>query len=352
LLLTYERVARLPLRVEKYSLEGRSHAHAGFDRHTTIVRLIGAGAAGVGEDVVWDAETQARFRQAGAALPLAGSWTLDSFSERLGSLELFPGREPSQAVYRNYRRWAFESAALDLALRQAEQSIAQALERLPAPVRFVVSSGLGHPPTFEPCARRIAAYPRIRFKLDATPAWSAALIRDLAGSGAVEVIDFKGAYHGTVVDVGTDPVLYRSVAEGLPGTFLEDPDLTVAGADAALVPHRDRITWDAPIHSAEDIRRLPFVPAAVNMKPSRFGSLRALFEAYDFCAQEKIPTYGGGQAELGPGRGHIQILAALFHPDEPNDVAPSGYDWIDFPEDLPPSPLAPNLEPVGFARKS
>ncbi len=32
--------------------------------------------------------------------------------------------------------------------------------------------------------------------------------------------------------------------------------------------------------------------------------------------------YGGGMGELGVGRGQIELLAALFHPDAPNDVAP------------------------------
>ena len=46
------------------------------------------------------------------------------FSERLGELDLFP-EAPRAEVYRNYRRWAFESAALDLALRQAGRSLAE-----------------------------------------------------------------------------------------------------------------------------------------------------------------------------------------------------------------------------------
>jgi hypothetical protein len=33
--------------------------------------------------------------------------------------------------------------------------------------------------------------------------------------------------------------------------------------------------------------------------------------------------YGGGFGELGVGRHQIQYLASLFHPDTPNDVAPS-----------------------------
>jgi hypothetical protein len=38
---------------------------------------------------------------------------------------------------RPLRNWAFESAALDLALRQAGLGLPEALGRSPAPVRFV-----------------------------------------------------------------------------------------------------------------------------------------------------------------------------------------------------------------------
>ena len=60
----------------------------------------------------------------------------------------------------------------------------------------------------------------------------------------------------------------------------------------------------------------------MNIKPSRFGSIQELFDTYDYCAKNKIAMYGGGQFELGPGRGQIQYLASLFHPGTPNDVAP------------------------------
>ena len=69
----------------------------------------------------------------------------------------------------------------------------------------------------------------------------------------------------------------------------------------------------------------------VNVKPSRFGSVRALMDAYDYLDERGIGAYGGGQFELGPGRGHIQYLASLFHPDTPNDVAPGGYNLVDPP---------------------
>jgi hypothetical protein len=84
------------------------------------------------------------------------------------------------------------------------------------------------------------------------------------------------------------------------------------------------------------------------VKPSRFGSLRALCDAYDYLAERGIRAYGGGQFELGPGRGQIQYLASLFHPDTPNDVAPSGYNLPDTPSGLPTSPLEPVPSATGF----
>ena len=36
----------------------------------------------------------------------------------------------------------------------------------------------------------------------------------------------------------------------------------------------------------------------------------------------------------------IELLAALFHPDAPNDVAPSAYNEDDPADPLPASPLA------------
>jgi hypothetical protein len=59
-------------------------------------------------------------------------------------------------------------------------------------------------------------------------------------------------------------------------------------------------------------------------------------------------AYGGGQYELGAGRGQIQYLASLFHPDGPNDIAPGGYDALDPAPGLPASPLEPRFEPTGF----
>ena len=125
--------------------------------------------------------------------------------------------------------------------------------------------------------------------------------------------------------------------DGLPEAWLEDPALTPE-TDAVLEPYRDRVTWDALIHSVDDIVALRWPPKTVNVKPSRFGSVERLFAAYDYCAASGIGAYGGGQFELGAGRDHIQLLAALFHPETPNDVAPGAFN-IDPSPGLPASPL-------------
>ena len=62
-----------------------------------------------------------------------------------------------------------------------------------------------------------------------------------------------------------------------------------------LRPYRDRVTWDAPIHSVADAEGLPFPPTCLNSKPSRFGTVRRLFDFYDWCAAHEIALYGGGQ---------------------------------------------------------
>ena len=190
-------------------------------------------------------------------------------------------------------------------------------------------------------------YPGTRFKLDPTNTWSRELVDELVRTGAVDSVDLKGFYRGTPVDVNTDPELYRMVAEAFPDAWIEDPDLN-DDTLPILEPHKDRITWDAPIHSVADIEERPFKPRMVNIKPSRFGPLRELCAAYDYCDANGIGAYGGGQFELGVGRGHIQYLASLFHPNTPNDVAPGGYNHLDAPDGLPSSPLEPRIAETGF----
>jgi hypothetical protein len=344
---TYALVSDLPLEIDSYELEGLSvQVSPEFIRKTTVVRLRGGGEEGIGEDVTYSAEDQEAFQEEGPTLPLASSHhTLDSFSELVEHLGLWPAG-PALEQFRPYRRWAFESAALDLALRQAGKSLAEAVSREPQPVRFVASMRFGDPATIAPLRAWLDLYPDLRVKLDPTATWDDTLVNELVATGAVDTLDFKGAYKGTPVDSPGDPTLYARVALAFPNAWLEDPDLN-EDTDPVLEAHRARITWDAPIHSVADIVGLPFLPRTLNFKPSRFGSIHRLFDGYDHCAEHGIAIYGGGQFELGPGRGQIQHLASLFHPDAPNDVAPAQYNAKPAPG-LPTSPLAPTLSETGF----
>jgi hypothetical protein len=189
--------------------------------------------------------------------------------------------------------------------------------------------------------------PELRFKLDPTTSWDDDLVGELARLGCVDVVDMKGCYRNLNVAMDPEIALYRRVIEGLPDAWIEDPGL--AGSTAGLLErHRDRITWDEPIHSVADIEAMPWRPRMLNLKPARIGSVRALFDIYDYCEMHGIGAYGGGMFEQGPGRGQLQYLASLFHPDAPNDLAPEGYNLQSPARDLPRSPLTPEPHPTGF----
>ena len=339
----YDAVADLPLEVDSYELERREFVVSPeFTRVTTLVHMRGAGEEGIGEDVTYTAGDH----PPPADLPLAGSHRFDSFSQLFERLALFTS-EPQMEASRDYRRWAFESAALDLALRQVGKSLADAVGHEPSPVTFVSSKRLADPQSADQIRSWLDLYPGLRFKLDPTVDWDEQLISELAETGAVDSVDLKGAYKGTPVDLPPDPELYRRVVEGFPEAWIEDPAVTDE-TRPILEPHAGRITWDAPIHSVENIEDVPWPPRCINIKPSRFGSVRRLFDAYDYCAAHGIDPYGGGQWELGPGRGQIQYLASLFHPDTPNDVAPGGYNAREPQPGLPESPLEPAHSTSGF----
>lgn len=324
----YERVRELPLRVDEYELEPLEREVArGFTLRRTVIVLRGDGQEGRGEEVDYDPHAHQRFQERQSELPLVGTHTLDSFSVL-------------QSGQTEYRRWALESAALDLALRQADLSLGAAVGRESKPLRYVVSMRGANVDSW------LALYPDLRFKLDPDSEWGDELIERLAATGRVDTLDFKGIYRG---EFGVPPnaQLYRTIAAAFPDAWLEDPALTPE-TSAVLSDARERITWDAGIHEWSDVEALPFAPRQLNCKPSRFGSVRRLFDFYDRCAETGIGLYGGGQFELGPGRAQIQLLASLFHADAPNDVAPAGFNVTAPVAGLPPSPLAVDAASAGF----
>jgi hypothetical protein len=324
----WEGVAGLELRADGYRLERReSQTPSAWTRVTTTVVLDGDGDKGLGEDVTYDAALHDGVPD---ELMFAGTWTLEDLSHRFDEFE---------DLGEGYRRWAFESAALDLALRQNELSLGAALGRPERPVRFAVS-------TRAQPDRWLQFSSELEFKLDAETDWDRALLRHLHGLDRVRVVDLKAYYRGTSVDLAPDPELYRAIVEELPDAVIEDAWLE-DGCREALAGAEDRLSFDAPIHSLADLDGLPLEPRWLNIKPSRFGTVRGLLETIDACEERGIQLYGGGQYELGHGRQQIQRLASVFYPDGPNDVAPSEYNEGEPREGLPESPL-PAPEGPGF----
>jgi hypothetical protein len=337
----------LPLQVDGVAYERVAATQAyGFARVTTVVRLDGGGADGRGEDVSPYETEDDTLHVTDPDLPLTGEWTLEAFCDRLAELDQWPV-PPRWELARRWRNWAFESAALDLALNQAGRALHEVLGAAPRPLTFVNSLGLGDPPTFDPIERRLDLHPGLRFKLDVTPAWTPELMSEVAATGAVEIVDFKGQYgleYGELPDL---LAMYERAIATFPDALLEDahdlPEVT-----EMLQPEAHRISYDAPIQTRDDLDGRPLTPTAVNIKPCRVGDLRSLIAVHEETQRRGLVTYGGGMGELDVGRGQIQLLASLFHADGPNDTAPGGYNADTPAADLPDSPLQLTPAPTGF----
>jgi len=340
--MSYADIADLSLQVESVDFERREReTSSGFTRATTVITLSGDGVAGRGEDVTYEATEHDPERWERLERP-TGSYTLDSFSEELDGTALFP-TEPDREAFHHYRRWGFESAALDLALRQTGASLGEQVGRTYDPVRFVVSTRLSDVedeglPTPDRVERWLEIDPGLGFKLDPGPGWDRPLVDALAATDAVEILDLKAHYEGTSVDNPPDPTLYELLVEAFHDAVIEDPGVTDE-TRPILAGHEDRISWDSPITGVGSIEDLPFEPQWLNIKPSRFGTVESLFETLEYCAERDVRLYGGGQFELDVGRTQIQTLASLFYPDGPNDVAPGGYNAPKPTAGLPSSPL-------------
>jgi len=346
----YDRVADLSLVVDECTFELQERAtSSGFDRATTTISLSGAGETGRGEDVTYT--NDAHHALVGHSVDLTGEYTLDSFSAALDDADLWPD-PPDEERFRHYRRWGFESAALDLALKQGETSLGAALGREYDPVNFVVSTRLADPESDEPpTTDRLdtlrALHDDLAFKLDPTPEWGQDLIEALADYD-VRVLDLKGLYDDERVKSNPSAAFYRRIADGIPDALIEDPKLTDE-TRPVFDGREERVTWDLPITGIDSIESLPFEPVWLNMKPSRCGSVESVLSTIAYCEREGISLYGGGQFELGVGRRQIQTLASLCYPDAPNDVAPGGYNDPDPSAAVPASPLTvPDRPGFGF----
>lgn len=345
----YDRIADLPLTISASDRTSRRREMAGeTTRVTSTFVLLAEDEFGAGEDVTHEAVDHEALPEP-LAFGFAGEYTFDEFSQSLESVDLFPTKPPEREISRKYRRWAVESAALDLALKQNDTTLASRFGRERSPVRFVASTPApdGDPTRVE---ETLAVNPACEFALEPTDAWTADTFATLAETDAVRVLDLNGQSEGADDGRAPDPALYRRTFETFPDAVVADPAVSDDVRDL-LAANTDRLSWGASIRSVADLRDAPFEPNWCSIAPSRFGTVRSLLETIEYCEDQDISMYGGGQCELCVGRGHIQLLASLFYPDGPNDVAPRAYNKPTVKTDLRSSPLGPPEDPTGMEWK-
>ena len=339
----YDAVSELPLEIDSYELERLEHVVSPeFTRVTTLVHLRGGGEEGIGEDVTYTSTDH----PPPADLPLAGSHALDSFSQLLDRLTLFT-EEPQMQASHDYRRWAFESAALDLALRQAGRSLAEAVGREPRPVTFVTSRRLVDPPSADQLralARAVSDSPlqaRPDERLDGRAR------RRARGDRSRRLGRPQGPVRGhsrrPAAGSGALPARRRRRSRRLgrgPGRHRRD------AADPRAARRAHHLGRADPLRAGH--REPPVAAAHDQHQAVALRERQAALRRLRLLRRPRHQPYGGGQWELGPGRGHIQYLASLFHPDTPNDVAPGGYNAREPQPGLPTSPLEPQVAATGF----
>jgi len=325
----YPRIAELPIEIDGYRLERHEHVTPHWTRVTTTIVMTGRDLEGRGEDVTYEVpEHDALAAQ--DPVDLSGATTFAEAADGLGPFGL------------GYRRWGFESAALDLALRQAGRTLGDVLGLVYRPVRFCMS-------TRQDARPWLAAAPGLEFKLDPEPAWDDDYLAALADGGRVRVLDLKAHYPLDVVGVDPDERLYVACRDRFDDdTTIEDAWFADGWLDL-FRGHEHRLAFDAIIHSVADIEALPFLPRRMNIKPSRFGPIENLLATIEFCKAHQIALYGGGQTELDIGRDHIQALASLFYAAAANDVAPREYNTGEARSGLPQSPLPAPAPRAGIA---
>lgn len=355
-----EAVLPLPVRIERVASSQLELGGAtSFTRVTTIVELHGDGRVGRGEDISYSSDTQAEVPAALASREdLVGEWTIASLAEHLDAHPLRTAGGMRMDDKPGYHRWAVESAALDLALRQRGTDLATLVGAEWQPLRVSLSMGLGTPPSDEAVRAWLARDPSISFKLDASTAWDHPLVAKLAAAGdAIATVDMKALYTGDWADNDYPPSLYVAIGHGLPHALIEDARLDADSLDALDEDALGRLAWDYPITKPQDVPGLAestatfsdLRPAAINIKPSRFGTLERMLETIALCDREGIPCYAGGQFELGVGRTQVQAIASLCFPDGPNDCAPVMFHAATpQSDDVPLGPVAPPAGHVGF----
>ena len=175
----FDRIAGLPLEIDDYALEPpRANVSSGFLRRRRDPRCAarGRGRPRRGRRLRRRGPRRAA-RAPAPSLPLAGELDARRLLRPRRGARPVPGAAAARGLA-HYRLWAFESAALDLALRQAGRPLHERLGRAPRPGHLRLLAAPARAAGDRRPARAPASTPTrtLRFKLDPTPDWDAALI--------------------------------------------------------------------------------------------------------------------------------------------------------------------------------
>ena len=250
---------------------------SGFERLTTVIRLQRRRRGGrSARTSPTTATTSAPSRSTARELPLAGEWTFDELlraprrarpvPRRRAELRRLPQLPPLGVRERGARPRAAPGRPL---ARRRRSAASRAGARSSSP-RAWASRRRSTPVT-----RRLAALPgpalqarrhaRLGRRADRRP--------DRDRRRRLDRLQGRLQGHAGRRRRPTRPSTAGSPRRSrTPGS--RTPTSTTEDAREALRPFEDRITWDAPIHSVDDILAMPVLPRTVNLKPSRFGSVR------------------------------------------------------------------------------
>ena len=274
---------RPPARRRRQQL-GTARAGAGLRRgahHPARPADAAAGEEGLSEDITL-------FMGEAADLPLEGEWTLGSFCDHLAALDQWPDGPPEWEMARRWRNWGYEAAALDLALRQSGRPLHEVLGREPRPVTFVNSLGLGDPPAVDTILRRLERYPGLRFKLDAAPTWTPEIVAALAGHGRRPHDRLQGPVRAWRSRTPRRSRGCTSCSWRPSPSRCSRIRTTCPRSRRSSTPHAARVSYDAPIHTVDDLDATPIPARTFNIKPTRIGSLRDLFAIYAACEERGL----------------------------------------------------------------
>ena len=338
---TYDRIAPLPVLIDDVAYERQSRAvSSGFERVSTTIVMRGGGVEGRGEDICYAAPDHDLLPEPGS-LGLAGTHTIASVAEQLDGARPVHGRSEHAGVARlpplgvRERGARPRAAPGRLHARRGRRSRARAaaLRRLDARGRARL-------------ARR-RTRPRVQGRPDSGRVGRGAHGR-ARGDRPHPRVRPQGALRRHAGRHGARRRLPRAASRSASPTpcsrtCRSSPTCSRRSPTTSIASRSTR-----PIHSLADVDALPIPIKHLNIKPSRFGPLSRLFECIDTCLERGTELYGGGQFELGVGRGQVQEIASLFYPHTPNDVAPPDYNAPTPVAGLPQSPLSPPTRSPGF----